>query len=73
MPGIIAGIGLLARAGWGRILTLIIAAFSLLNFPLGTALGAYTFWVLLQSSADKYFGPPTLGAKRDSAPEALQA
>jgi hypothetical protein len=28
------------------------------NFPIGTALGLYTFWVLLQQSAPEYFQTP---------------
>ena len=48
LPGIIAGIGLLNRWGWARILALIIGFFSLFEVPFGTALGIYTFWVLLQ-------------------------
>jgi hypothetical protein len=48
VPGIIAGAGLLRRRPWARILALIIGAFDLLDIPLGTALGIYTFWVLLQ-------------------------
>lgn len=47
-PGIIAGIGLLNRWRWARILALVVGFFSLFEVPLGTALGAYTFWVLLQ-------------------------
>ncbi|MHB0877975.1 MAG: hypothetical protein ACYC5O_18220 [Anaerolineae bacterium] len=69
LPGIIGGIGLLGRAGWGRILTLVIAAFGLLNFPIGTVLGAYTFWVLLQSSADRYFSGPAFGRSQTAVEE----
>jgi hypothetical protein len=47
-PGIIAGIGLLAHKEWARILTLILSVISLLNFPLGTAVGAYSIWALVQ-------------------------
>jgi hypothetical protein len=42
-----AGYGLLQRAEWARILTLVLSAFHLLNIPLGTALGIYGLWVLL--------------------------
>jgi hypothetical protein len=48
IPGIIAGIGLLKRKEWARILALIISVISLLNFPLGTAVGVYTIWALVQ-------------------------
>jgi hypothetical protein len=72
LPGVIAGIGLLNRAGWGRILALIIAALGLLNFPVGTALGAYTFWVLLQASADSYFSGPRFSHQPASQPSVVE-
>ena len=56
LPGIIAGVGLLNRWGWARILALIIGFFSLFEVPLGTALGIYTFWVLLQDDPAVKFG-----------------
>jgi hypothetical protein len=45
--GIIAGWGLLDRQSWARLLAIILGFLSLLHFPLGTALGIYTLWVLL--------------------------
>ena len=55
--GIIAGWGLLDRQPWARILALILGFLSLLHFPLGTALGIYTLWVLLpQYSEMEYRG-----------------
>jgi hypothetical protein len=55
IPSLIAGIGLLARRQWGRILALILAVFKLFNIPIGTAVGFYAFWVLLQDEADPTF------------------
>jgi O-antigen/teichoic acid export membrane protein len=46
--GIIGGFGLFTRSNWARILVLILSAIDLLNFPIGTALGVYTIWVLVQ-------------------------
>ena len=43
----VAGRGLQARKAWARNFALMLAAFNLLLLPLGTALGAYTLWVLL--------------------------
>jgi hypothetical protein len=65
VPGLIAGIGLLRSQGWSRILALIVGAFDLLDIPLGTALGVYTFWVLLQDDTMEVFeGPrPAAGAE----------
>jgi hypothetical protein len=57
IPGIVAGAGLLRRQGWARVLALVIGFLGLLNFPLGTAIGIYAFWVLLQDAATAYFGP----------------
>jgi len=46
LPPVIAGFGLLARKSWARPLTMIIAIFNIMAFPLGTALAIYQFWVL---------------------------
>jgi hypothetical protein len=51
VPGIVGGIGLLKRREWARILTLIVGALGLIDIPLGTALGIYTLWVLIQDEA----------------------
>ncbi len=53
--GMIAGIGLLQHQSWARILTLIVGFISLLNIPIGTALGVYTLWVLLGPNADEEY------------------
>jgi hypothetical protein len=44
---VVAGWGLLERAPWGRILAIIVAILSLINFPLGTAMGIWTLVVLI--------------------------
>lgn len=54
-PGIIGGIGLLKRRGWARILTLIVGGLGLIDISLGTALGVYTFWALMDDDAVKLF------------------
>ncbi len=43
---LVAGYGLLNRAPWGRMVAIIAAIFALIKFPIGTALGIYTLWVL---------------------------
>lgn len=55
VPGIVAGVGLLMKKNWGRILTLIIGFLKMLDFPLGTALGVYTAVILLREDAPAYF------------------
>ena len=49
--GIAAGWGLLQREPWARVLALVLAFLSLLNVPLGTALGVFTLVVLLPQEA----------------------
>ncbi len=46
------GWGLYQRAPWARILALVMAFFSLLSIPLGTALGIYTLVVLLPAESE---------------------
>ena len=48
MPAIVAGIGILYRKAWSRIVALIVCALKLFNIPFGTALGIYGFWILMQ-------------------------
>lgn len=40
------GMSLLRRKPWGRVLGIVLAIFALFKFPVGTALGIYTLWVL---------------------------
>jgi len=56
VPGVIAGIGLLRRASWSRVMALVLAAFELVLFPMGTLLGGYTIFVLSQRAATDVFG-----------------
>ena len=53
--GIIGGIGLFAKKNWARILVLILSAIDLINFPIGTAVGVYTIWVLAQAETAALF------------------
>src|SRR5262249_52281221 len=48
----LAGLGLLQRQPWGRVLALVLGFISLINVPFGTALGIYTIWVLLSANAE---------------------
>jgi hypothetical protein len=57
VPGLLAGYGLLIRASWGRVLAIVVGVLGLFNFPVGTAIGVYALWVLLQNSATEYFTP----------------
>ena len=55
IPGIIGGIGLLKMRPWARIVVLIMGFLSLLELPLGTALGIYTIWALMNDETMKMF------------------
>ncbi len=53
---LIAGWGLLKRMPWARILTIVLGIISLIRFPIGTALGVYTLWVLFSKEGAAQFG-----------------
>ena len=55
VAGIVAGIGVLRKRPWGRVLMLVISFINLLRIPLGTALGAYSIWVLLNDETIRLF------------------
>lgn len=55
IPGIVGGWGVLKHRRWARILILIVAVLNLLNIPIGTAVGVYTLWVLMQDEAEALF------------------
>lgn len=55
LPALIGGIGLLRNENWGRILIIIVSVLGLLNFPIGTIVGAYSLIVLLSPDASRYF------------------
>ena len=55
IPELIGGIGLLKHRGWARILVLIIGILELINIPIGTAIGIYTIWVLLNEKTAQLF------------------
>jgi hypothetical protein len=55
IPDIIAGIGLLKRKSWARVLALIIACIDLIFIPIGTIIGAYCIWVLVHDETVKLF------------------
>lgn len=55
IPEIIGGFGLLKRRPWARVLVLIIAVLDLMLIPIGTLIGIYELWVLLQEDTAKLF------------------
>jgi hypothetical protein len=59
LPGIVAGFGLLARKPWARYLAIVLGVLNLLNAPVGTVIGIYTLWVLMQEEAAAFFDMAT--------------
>lgn len=55
LPGLIGGIGLLRLQPWARILIIILSALEVLNFPIGTVLGGFGLWVLLDREVKAAF------------------
>jgi hypothetical protein len=58
LPGLITGWGLLKLRPWARVLGIVLAVISLLNFPIGTAIGVYGLWVLLTKETERLFEAP---------------
>lgn len=55
LPGLITGIGLLKFQPWARIAGIVLSAINLFNIPIGTALGIYGLWVLLNKDTERLF------------------
>jgi hypothetical protein len=58
LPGFVTGWGLLKLRPWARVLGIVLAAISLINFPVGTAIGVYGLWVLLTRETERLFNAP---------------
>jgi len=63
--GFLCGWGLLQKQSWARTLGIVLAAFSLLDPPFGTALGIYTLWVLLPAQSEQEFSILATAPNRD--------
>jgi hypothetical protein len=55
VPGVVAGIGLLSFKPWARILAIILSVLNLPGFPIGTLVGIYALWALLDSESSRLF------------------
>ncbi len=55
IPRIIAGWGLWRLRPWAKTLGLVIATLGLVDFPVGTATGGYTYWVLSHADTRALF------------------
>ncbi len=58
----IVGRSIARRQNAGRVAALGLAVINLIIVPFGTALGVYTFWVLLNDDARRDFGRPLRGS-----------
>jgi hypothetical protein len=56
IPTVIAGIGLLVRATWAPIFSLIIGCLKLISFPIGTIIGIYAIWIFAEDQRIKRLG-----------------
>ncbi|RPJ23991.1 MAG: hypothetical protein EHM35_16755 [Planctomycetaceae bacterium] len=56
IPSLFAGIGLLKQKRWARVLGVILAILALPSFPIGTAAGIYTLWVLTHKETQPFLG-----------------
>jgi hypothetical protein len=52
---VVIGWGLMERQPWARIFGLVVGFLLLIRFPLGTALGIYTIWVLLPAPSGQEY------------------
>jgi hypothetical protein len=55
LPNLIAGYGLLKRREWARILAIVLGIIHLVGFPVGTAIGVYTLYVLFNDETKRLF------------------
>ena len=55
VPGIVGGIGVLRLRPWGRYLVLALSVLALPSIPIGTGIGVYSIWVLLQDETAQLF------------------
>jgi hypothetical protein len=60
IPEVIGGFGLLKRRPWARVLVLIIAVLDLFMIPIGTIIGVYELWVLLNEETARLFQAPSM-------------
>jgi len=55
VPNLVGAAGLIKRRPWARILVLIVSTMDLFAFPVGTIIGIYTIWVLVQKETVELF------------------
>ena len=68
IPAILTGWGLMNYKAWSRILGIVISALQLFNVPIGTALGVYGLWVLLNPESERLLSGNPPGSLQNTAP-----
>jgi len=58
IPSLLAGIGLLKHKSWARLLAIVLAIMAVTSFPIGTAAGVYSLWVLTHKEMEQLLGTP---------------
>jgi hypothetical protein len=53
LPSLICGWGLLNYKPWARMLGIILSVLQIANFPVGTVIGGYGLWVLLNDESKR--------------------
>src|SRR5687768_9889497 len=56
IPPIVVGVGLTRHREWARIAGIVIAALLIFHFPIGTAVGIYGLWTLLNGETARLMG-----------------
>jgi len=73
IPGIIGGIGLIKRRQWARILVIILGVLDILQIPIGTIIGIYTLWTLLNEETARLFNRASDPTRANRYPAGTQA
>ncbi len=68
LPSLITGYGLLNYRAWARIVGIVLSAISLINVPIGTVVGAYGLWVLLNKETEQLFNNLPASSSTPSTP-----
>jgi len=55
VPSLVTGYGLLTFKPWSRVVGIVLSAISLIHIPLGTLVGIYGLWVLLNKETERLF------------------
>ncbi len=57
IAAIVGSLGLMKKKEWGRITVIVVSFVNLIHVPLGTALGVYSLWVLLNDEIVRLYNP----------------